>query len=180
MSAEAILYHFSEDPTIARFVPRAMATRPGETPRVWAIDGAHAPIYFLPRDCPRVCFWALPTTTPQDRAHFLGHTAASMVIAIESAWLDRVRATRLYGYHLPGDTFVEDDDEQGGPGYFVSYTPVTPVRVEPVGDLLTRLIGAGVELRLTPSLWPLHRALVPATLHFSMIRMRNARPESAG
>jgi len=172
-----VLYHFSEEPTIARFVPREMATRPGERARVWAIDAAHAPIYFLPRDCPRVCFWALPTTTPEDRSRFLGHTAARMVIAIEGAWLDRVRAAQLYRYALPEATFVEDEAEQQGPGYFVSYAPVVPLSVAPVGDLLACLLDAGVELRLTPALWPLYHALIPATLHFSMIRMRNAQPE---
>lgn len=172
------LYHFSEEATIARFVPREMATRPGERARVWAIDAPHAPIYYLPRDCPRVCFWALPMTTPEDRARFLGHTAARMVIAIEGAWLDRVRATQLYRYELPDATFVEDDDEQKGPGYYVSYEPVESLSVQPVGDLLASLIGAGVELRLTLSLWPLYHALIPATLHFSMIRMRNAQPEA--
>jgi hypothetical protein len=173
------LYHFSEEATIARFVPREMATRPGERPRVWAIDAAHAPIYFLPRDCPRVCFWALPTTTPDDRSHFLGQTAARMVIAIESGWLDRVRTAQLYRYELPEATFVEDDDAQKGPGYHVSDQPVVPLSVQPVGDLLSCLLAAGVELRLTPSLWPLYHALIPATLHFSMIRMRNAQPEEA-
>ena len=173
-----ILYHFSEDPTIGQFVPREMATRPGEVARVWAIDAAYAPIYWLPRDCPRVCFWALPTTTPEDHARFLGHTTARIVIAIEAAWLDRVRAARLYTYRLPGDTFVADDGDQKGPGYFVSRQTVAPLLVEPVGDLLARLVAAGIELRITPSLWPLHRALVGATLHFSMIRMRNAQPES--
>ncbi|HEY8600836.1 MAG TPA: hypothetical protein VIL85_20535 [Thermomicrobiales bacterium] len=172
-----VLYHFSEEPSIARFVPREMATRPGERARVWAIDAAHAPIYFLPRDCPRVCYWGLPTTTPEDRARFLDYTAARMVIAIEGAWLDRVRATQLYRYALPDTTFVEDDDEQKGPGYQVSYAPVVPLAVQPVGDLLACLVEAKVELRLTTSLWPLYHALLPATLHFSMIRMRNAQPE---
>jgi len=172
-----VLYHFSEEPMIARFVPREMATRPGERARVWAIDAAHAPIYFLPRDCPRVCFWALPTTTPEDRQRFLGQTAARMVIAIEGAWLDRVRATQLYRYELPEATFVEDEAEQKGPGYYVSYAPVVPLSVEPVGDLLACLMDAGVGLRLTPALWRLYHALIPATLHFSMIRMRNAKPE---
>ncbi len=171
------LYHFSEDPAIERFVPREMPTRSGEPARVWAIDAAHAPLYWLPRDCPRVCFWAVPTSTPEDVARFLGHTAARMVIAIEAGWLDRVRATRLYAYHLPDDDFSLLAGAEAGPGYHVSAAPVFPLRVEPVGDLLAQLAGAGVELRITPSLWPLHHALIAATLHFSMIRMRNARPE---
>ena len=49
-----------------------------------------------------------------------------------------------------------------------------PLRVEPVGDLLAALTGAGVEVRIMPSLVPLGRAISQTTLHFSLIRMRNA------
>ena len=46
---------------------------------------------------------------------------------------------------------------------------------QPVGDLLAALTDAEVELRITPSLVPLGRAIIQTTLHFSLIRMRNAR-----
>lgn len=167
-----MLYHFSEEGDIATFIPRTLATRPELPAAVWAIDDEHAPLYWLPRDCPRVAFWALPTSTPEDRARFLGQTAARMVIAIEAGWLDRVRQARLFVYHLPGESFGVPEGE--GPGYRISRVPVTPYRVEPVGDLLGRITGRGIELRLTPSLWPLYHALLRATLHYSMIRMRNA------
>ena len=122
-----------------------------------------------------MAFWALPTTTPDDRARFLGQTAARMVIAIEAGWLDRVRQTTLFAYHLPAESFTATE----GPGYHRSPVAVTPRRVEPVGELLARIVARGVELRLTPSLWPLYHALLPATLHYSMIRMRNARPDTS-
>lgn len=64
-------------------------------------------------------------------------------------------------------------------GYYVSTEPVAPLTVEPVGDLLGNLIASGVDLRITPSLWPLHDALVGATLDFSMIRLQNAAPRDA-
>jgi hypothetical protein len=168
------LYHFSEEGNIATFVPRIIASRPELPAAVWAIDDAHAPLYWLPRECPRVAFWALPTSTPEDRARFLGQTAAGMVIAIEAGWLDRVRQATLFVYHLPGESFEATD----GPGYRISPVAVTQQRVEPVGDLLGRITARGVELRLTPSLWPLYHALLPATLHYSMIRMRNAQPDT--
>lgn len=141
---------------------------------VWAIDEERAPIYYLPRDCPRVTYWALPDSSPADLDRFLGCTTARMVIAIESGWLERVRATSLYVYHLPGDTFTLVDK---GAGFYTSTRTVTPLKVRPVGDLLRRLIEAGVELRVTPSLWPLNRVVVASTLHYSAIRMRNAEPE---
>ena len=43
---------------------------------------------------------------------------------------------------------------------------------EPIAD-------AGIELRITPSLWPLHDMLVESGLRFSMVRMRNARPRES-
>ena len=170
-----MLYHFSENGDIAHFIPRTIASRPELSAAVWAIDDEHAPLYWLPRECPRVAFWALPTSTADDRAHFLGQTAARMVIAIEAGWLDRVRQATLFAYHLPAESFTATE----GPGYHISRVAVTPRRVEPVGDLLARIVARDVELRLTPSLWPLYHALLPATLHYSMIRMRNARPATA-
>jgi hypothetical protein len=47
------LYHFSEDPHIAVFEPRAPTARPEVEPLVWAIDEWHAPMYYLLRECPR-------------------------------------------------------------------------------------------------------------------------------
>ena len=44
-----------------------------------------------------------------------------------------------------------------------------------MGDLLACLGEADIELRITPSLTPLKEALLDSSLHFSMIRMRNAR-----
>jgi len=44
-----------------------------------------------------------------------------------------------------------------------------------IGDLLAAIAAADVELRIVPSLVPLGRAIIQTTLHFSLIRMRNAR-----
>ncbi len=165
------LSHFSEDSTITRFVPRSPLSRPEVEPLVWAIDDWHAPVYFFPRDCPRVCFWPLPTTTPEDAACWFATVPCRMVIAIESAWLERLRAARLFRYRMPTETFADIHDH----GVYVSREPVVPRSVAPVGDLLAALTDAGVELRITPSLVPLGRAIIETTLHFSLIRMRNAR-----
>jgi hypothetical protein len=165
------LYHFSEDPTIECFVPRTPLARPEVEPLVWAIDEWHQPLYFVPRDCPRACFWPLPTTTPEDLERFFGTVSGRMVIAIEAAWLDRLRTTQLYRYVMPEEPFEPLDDAW----MYVSRQTVIPLRVEPVGDLLTRLMEAEVELRICPSLVPLANAIIRATLHFSLIRMRNAQ-----
>jgi hypothetical protein len=164
------LHHFSEDPAIIRFVPRPPLALPDVEPLVWAIDDWHAPAYFFPRDCPRVCFWPLPTTTPDDNARWFAAVPGRMVIAIESAWLERLCAARLYRYRMPEETFVNIHDH----GVHISREPVTPLSVVPMGDLLAALADAAVELRITPSLVPLGRAILQTTLHFSLIRMRNA------
>jgi hypothetical protein len=181
-----ILYHFSEDPTIEVFHPRPAPERgalsaplTAEEARdrlVWAIDEENAPLYWFPRDCPRVAYWAVPASTPEDIDRFFGHTTARWVVAIEGAWLERMRQTQLYAYHLPGDTF-QPQGSHGGPGYYLSRLTIEPLKVEPVGDLLARHVAAGIELRITPSLWPLRHALLSASLYFSMVRMRNAQPE---
>jgi hypothetical protein len=167
------LFHFSEKPDIFFFEPHVPSSNPDQPPMVWAIDEAHAPNYYFPRDCPRVAFWLTPDTKPEDRELFFAHTSAEWVIAIEAGWLEHVRNVRLYKYHLPGETFQCFD---ANAGYFVSREPVKPLSVEPVGDPLARLVEAGIELRITPSLWKLHDAVAASTLGFSIIRMRNAEP----
>ena len=165
------LYHFSEEPDIVRFEPRP---RPGQDgpPCVWAIDEWHAPMYYVPRDCPRACFWPDRGTSDDDRERWFGGIDARMVIAIESGWLDRVRTTTLYRYTLPSATFAAARDDDSG--HFVSPDAVVPLRVEAMPDLLGALATAGVELRITPSLVELWRRVTASTLQFSGTRLRNA------
>jgi hypothetical protein len=164
------LFHFSENPDIGSFEPRQAPALSGERV-VWAIDEAHAPLYYLPRECPRVTFWPLETSTPQDVERWFGHVSGRMVIAVETAWLDRIREARLYRYTFAAESFESLHDH----GVHVSYRPLVPLAVEPVGDLLRELVDASVELRFCPSLVPPGRAIVQTTLHFSLIHMRNAQ-----
>jgi hypothetical protein len=164
-----MLYHVSEQPGIERFEPRLA---PGlDHPAVWAVHANRLRNYLLPRDCPRVTFFADANTTPQDKERFLG--ASPAVIAIESAWLQRIRQARLYCYVLPQDSFHLVDE---GAGYYRSLHPVTPQRVEIIDDLLNALIAQTVELRILPNLWALSDAVAASTLGYSIIRMRNASP----
>ncbi len=164
-----MLFHVSEESGIDRFEPRPSPY--ADEPVVRAVDADRLRNYLLPRECPRVTYYAGPETTATDVERFLGSSPA--VIAVESAWLERVRSCRVYGYHLPPETF-ECMDECAG--YFVSRRPVVPTRVEVVEDLVAALLGRGVELRFVPNLWPLRDAVVSSTLWFSLIRMRNALP----
>ena len=166
-----MLFHISEESGIERFEPRASQYVSDLV--VWAIDAAHLRNYLVPRECPRVTYYAGRETIPADVERFLGLSPA--VVAVEEGWLERLRSCRLHCYHLPPETF-ECMDECAG--YFVSRVPVVPARVEIFDDLIAELLKRGVELRLVPSLWPLRDAVVASSLQFSLIRMRNALPRA--
>ncbi len=164
-----VVYHFSEESGIAVFEPRTPAHRPEVQPLVWAIDAWHAPMYFFPRECPRILFWPLPTTTSADRARFWGDRDARMVACVEWSWLPRLRETQLFRYEFDDAGFEELADA----GMRVHRGTVAPRAVEPVGNLLDALCDAEVELRLMADLLPL-RGMWNTTLHTSGIRLRNA------
>ena len=95
--APTSLFHFSEDPGIDRFIPHVPSTNPLQSPAVWSIDLDHAPLYWFPRDCPRVTAWPRDEVERrQFEASFT--TTARRVHAIELAWLDRVRSADLWRY----------------------------------------------------------------------------------
>lgn len=167
-----MLYHFSEGPDIRTFVPHRAANRTRDEPTlVWAIDAWHAPMYYVPRQCPRACFWPGPQTTDADRQRWCGGVQARRVIAVESAWLGRIRAATLYRYAMPPESFILNDAIAG---QWVSREPVTPLAVTPMGDLLEALTAVEVELRITPSLIALWERVIRSTLGFSGTRLRNA------
>ena len=179
MEAKAVrLFHYSEEPDIAEFVPRLHVARPDEA-RVWAIDEAFAPLYYFGRSCPRAAFWALPTSTPEDANRFLGQTAAKIVVAIESSWLAPLQNTVLYEYEFPTKQFAPLDAPQSPAyhGVHIARETVRPLSVRPMGDLLALLAGRpDVELRVTPSLWPLYDVLLASSLHYSFVRFSFAQP----
>ena len=166
----AVVYHFSEDPAIERFMPHVPTTNPGHRPAVWAIDERHAPLHWFPRDCPRVTAW------PRDeregaafRSAFA--TDAARVHAIELGWLSRMRETTIYRYDLPADRFVPWDDASG---QWICEYDVEPTAVTPIGDLLAAHAAARIELRLVPSLWPIRDLSVRGPWDFSLVRLANA------
>jgi hypothetical protein len=168
------LYHFSEDPQIERFEPRLMARRPEvEEALVWAVDEEHAFTYCFPRDCPRILLWPTEHTTEPDRERWFGASDARAIAHIEYAWLERMRATTLYRYSLPAETF-EWVGPEGGPGNYVSRQTVVPERMEPVPDLIEAQRAANVELRLLDRLNPLW-SVWSTSLHASGYRLAFAQ-----
>lgn len=112
--------------------------------------------------------------TPAERPGFEAAwaTTAHRVHAAELAWLDRIRDAAVYRYALPASAFTPWPDANG---QWIADQPVEPIAVEPVGDLLAAHVAAGIELRLVPSLWPLHDLAVSDRWDFSIVRMRNAQ-----
>jgi len=165
-----VLHHFSEDPTIRRFVPHVPASNPTQAPAVWAIDTAHAPLYWFPRDCPRVTVWPRDESERPAFEERFG-TTAPRLHAVEAAWLERMRTVDLYRYDLPATTFRRWEEASG---QWISRAEVVPSTVEPVGDLLALHERAGIELRVVESLWPLRELAISNEWDFSIVRMRNA------
>ena len=166
------LYHVSDIPTITRFEPRPAPSGTVEGDMVWAIDGEHLHNYLLPRDCPRVTFYALPESASEDIERLMGTSTAEYVVAIEARWLPEVMQQSLYIYEMPPNTFTCID---AGAGYYISREAVTPLSMRRVDNLLLELVKNDVELRVMPSLWKLRDMVVESTLQFSIIRWRNAQ-----
>ena len=109
------LFHFGEDPRIERFTPCVPPSAPGaraaaSEPLVWAIDAEYAPLYYFPRDCPRIVVWALPESSAADRQRCLGVSSARMVAHIERRWFEPLCSTPVYRYEMPAEPFESLDD----------------------------------------------------------------------
>jgi len=168
--------HFSEDPAIAVFHPHVPASSPDQPPLVWAVDEEHAPGFWFPRACPRACCWSIGKWLAESRRTLLGMGAGTRMHAIECGWLERVRACKLYVYRFDPEPFTIHKVPEAG--YYASEQTVTPLSVEPVGDLLDLHARAGIELRVVPNLWPVIDAILASGLEYSIIRKANALPRA--
>jgi hypothetical protein len=169
------MLHFSQDPTITRFVPHVAASAQQPEAYVWAVDAERAPDYWFPRDCPRAMAWVTPSTTDTDRERILGPGGGGRVHAIEYGWLTALQTVELYAYRLPATAFRPFGTSV--PHAHVATEPVEPLGpAEPVGDLLHLHEQAGIQLRLLTNLWPFWETVTNSTVGFSGIRMRNGRP----
>ena len=166
------LWHFSEDPNLSRFVPHTAKSSASPEALVWAIETRHSPHFWFPRDCPRGCVWLTEATTEEDRVRFLGHSAAARLHVIETTWADRMTTCRLYAYQLPSETFESINDQAAG--YWISRQPVEAIERVEMGNLIQRHADAGIELRITPDIWPFWHSVIFSTLNFSGSRLRNA------
>lgn len=168
-----LVWHFSEDPTIGEFVPRAGAAGAPTETLVWAIDEEHAPAYWFPRDCPRVTLWRRRDQPSAIGDALVTGVATPRVHAVEWAWLDRIKSATVYRYAFDASDF---EPWTRADGHYVAWATVRPLHVEPLGDLLALHAEAGIELRLLPTIWPLVDSVQDSGLGFSIIRARNALP----
>ncbi|MEI9992717.1 MAG: DUF6886 family protein [Rhizomicrobium sp.] len=173
----AALLHFSEDPNIAVFRPHVPASSPDNPPLVWAVDEDHAPGFWFPRACARACCWSAGKPLTEIGRTLLGMGANTRMHAIESGWLERMRACRVYVYRFDPAPFAIHKVPEAG--YYAAEEAVTPLSVEPVGDLLALHAAAGIELRIVPNLWPVIDAIAASGLEYSIIRKANALPRAS-
>jgi hypothetical protein len=167
------LQHFSDRPDIEVFHPHVAKTSRNQAEAfVWAIDDWHAPMYYVPRDCPRACFWVGERTSAHDRERWLNGLAPRFVMVVEATWIERINRAQLFRYVMPESSFVPTDDDSG---HFVSRDSIRPLRVEAISDLIGAILAADVELRIVERIGPMWRRVHQAsTLHFSGTRLRNA------
>ena len=171
------LFHVSEDGNIERFVPRP-PTRTDLDPNiglVWALCERTLPNFLTPRDAPRVCFHAHERTPPSLVERLFSFPDRPYVVAVEAAWLERLRRVKLYLYEVSPEGFALQDENAG---YYVSTKTQTPLARWEVDDCLQALAQRRVELRVLPGLWPLCHQIqaLGGALHWSMCRMQNALP----
>lgn len=168
----AVVYRFSEDPTVRRFVPSRPTSNPSHPPAVWAIDAEHAPLYWFPRDCPRVSVWAYDEEQQAVLTDTFA-TEAHRLLATETRWLPGLQSTRLYRYTFDAGDFEPWSQAEG---QYISRHEVSPVAVEPIDDLLALHADpdVDVELRFTPRLGALTDRMIASGLPFSFVRIRNA------
>ena len=85
-----------------------------------------------------------------------------------------MRNAEIYRYEFDPASFTPWEDADG---QWISNVDVVPS----FGDtrwvtLLEAHVDAGIELRIVPSLWPLHDLARSGEFDFSLVRMRNAQP----
>jgi hypothetical protein len=169
------LFHVSEEPDIREFLPR-IPSRSDLDPAmglVWALDEGHLPNFLTPRDCPRVTYHAVGSTSPGDMRWF-SSPAQRHAVVIESGWFKRMGETTLYLYEFDPAGFALQD---ASAGYYVSTAAQRPIARHVVGDLFQALFERNVELRVVDNLWSICRKIQGTSLEWSMCRMRNAVPE---
>ena len=132
------LYHYSDRDDIAVFKPRAPLRHPHAEPLVYAIDEWHSPLYFFPRDCPRIGIWPIESSSPEDVEHYRAMTEKRMLMFVEVN-----QSGELFRYEMnPLDGFVDTGDI----GVWTSRQEAVPVSMTRLDDLAAESVRANVEV----------------------------------
>ena len=103
-------------------------------------------------------------------------TSALRIHAIESTWLERMRAAQIYRYEFDTASFTPWEDANG---QWIASVEIVPTSVTKMGDLLVAHVEAAIELRIVPTLWPLHDVVRESGFDFGTVRMHNAQPRTS-
>ena len=166
------LFHVSDNPDITEFIPR-LTNRPNCKGLVWALDERGLINFMTPRNCPRVYYYAVESSTEEDIVKYFA-SSARHGIAIENIWHERMTKASLYIYEFDAATFYKTD----GPGYYVSEQTQVPLSVTKVDNLFERLFEQNVEVRILPNLHQLKEAVMQSTLKGGMMRTGLAQPKT--
>ncbi|GAA3408182.1 hypothetical protein GCM10020370_42760 [Paenibacillus hodogayensis] len=99
-------------------------------------------------------------------------TQSDTFVVVETDWYERIKSTTTFRYNLPIETFQLFDEYAG---YYISTQIVKPIEVEPLDNLIEKLISLNIELRFTPNLHPLRNAILGSSLKdFGIHRFANA------
>jgi hypothetical protein len=167
------LFHVSEEPDIAEFIPRIPYRNDMDKSKglVWSLTEPSLPNRLTPRDCPRVGYRATEETTQDDISKFFS-SASRHCVAIEHAWFKRMAATTIYMYEFDPINFYYDDTAC----FYVSDKTEKPIAVVKYDDLFGELFRKNVEVRILNNLWELGEAVKKSSLTWSLCRMGNAQP----
>lgn len=169
------VFHVSEDPNIKIFHPRPSPAFPNlKKDVVFAVSETLLHNYLLPRDCPRVTYYAGQTTSEEDKKNFLSDNY-EYVIAIEEKWKEKASSTTLYIYEFESSTFELLDEVAG---YYISDKSQIPISKASISQPLEAMKERGnIKLRILDNLQVLAKNIANSSLNFSIIRMRNAEPD---
>ena len=170
------IFHVSEEDNIHEFQPRIPTRKDLNQSKglVWAVNENCLPNFLTPRDCPRVCFHVGPNTSDADKEMYLSSSCQHVVI-IENSWADMMTNTQLYLYEFDPEYFYLQDDNAG---YYVSERTQVPINKMKIENLMQELFRRQVEVRFVEHLWESYDDIQQTTLHWSMCRMRYAKPRS--
>ena len=171
VDGQSLVFHYSQEPEIVRFVPHVPKSNPTQPPLVWAMDQQHAPLYWFPRDCPRVATWPR-NASERDRFRGVFASDASRIHIVEWRWFERVCTSQLFEYHFDATDFTPWDAANG---HWVCSTTVEPIGVHAVGNLMTRHEQAAIELRFVDRLHSMRDRVVDENFGFSIVRFANAQ-----